>query len=162
MFTGSAREQPLQPEAAGENEEWIETDGPGGFASGTVTGLRTRRYHALLLTATHPPTGRMVLINGVEAQVKTATGVFPLTTQRYAPDVVHPRGFERIVAFANDPWPTWTFRFDEETEVVYEVLCDCTWIRKEKCAGSSSRLAAKDFWKRISTESLNRLVNSMG
>jgi predicted glycogen debranching enzyme len=124
MFTGSAREQPLRPEVAGENEEWIETDGLGGFASGTVMGLRTRRYHALLLTATHPPADRKVLVNGVEAQVKTAAGVFPLTTQRYAPDVLHPRGYERIVAFANDPWPTWTFQFDEETEVVYEVLCD--------------------------------------
>jgi hypothetical protein len=43
--------------------EWLEADGLGGFASGTVSGRATRRYHALLLTATTPPTGRFVLVN---------------------------------------------------------------------------------------------------
>ena len=42
--------------------EWLEADGLGGFASGTTIGFRTRRYHALLLAATTPPTGRMVLV----------------------------------------------------------------------------------------------------
>ncbi|HTL30349.1 MAG TPA: glycogen debranching enzyme N-terminal domain-containing protein [Tepidisphaeraceae bacterium] len=32
-----------------DQREWLETDGLGGFASGTVGGIRTRRYHALLL-----------------------------------------------------------------------------------------------------------------
>ncbi|HEX3350855.1 MAG TPA: glycogen debranching enzyme N-terminal domain-containing protein, partial [Acetobacteraceae bacterium] len=35
--------------------EWLESDGLGGYASGTVSGIRTRRYHALLLCATQPP-----------------------------------------------------------------------------------------------------------
>lgn len=47
--------------------EWLEADGLGGFASGTVSGIRTRRYHALLLTATTPPTGRYVLVNSTLA-----------------------------------------------------------------------------------------------
>src|SRR6476620_3384083 len=47
--------------------EWLGTDSLGGFASGTVGGERTRRYHALLLTATTPPTRRIVLVNGIEA-----------------------------------------------------------------------------------------------
>ncbi|PYN18882.1 MAG: hypothetical protein DMD99_26605, partial [Candidatus Rokuibacteriota bacterium] len=51
---------------AGE-AEWLEADGLGGFASGTVSGMRTRRYHALLLTAITPPTGRFVLVNGFDA-----------------------------------------------------------------------------------------------
>ncbi len=51
--------------------EWLEADAEGGFASGTVAGYRTRRYHALLLTPTTPPTGRVVLVNGVEAWVDT-------------------------------------------------------------------------------------------
>ena len=50
-----------------DNAEWLEADGVGGFASGTVSGIRTRRYHALLLTATAPPAGRMVLVNGFDA-----------------------------------------------------------------------------------------------
>ena len=58
--------------------EWLETDGLGGFASGTASGIRTRRYHALLLTATTPPTGRMVLVNGFEAWIETPRGRFAL------------------------------------------------------------------------------------
>ena len=51
--------------------EWLEADGLGGFASGTVGGQRARRYHALLLTAATPPTGRVVLVNGMEVWVET-------------------------------------------------------------------------------------------
>ena len=47
--------------------EWLEADGLGGFASGTVSGIRTRRYHGLLVPATTPPAGRIVLVNGFEA-----------------------------------------------------------------------------------------------
>ena len=51
--------------------EWLETDRLGGFASGTMSGVRTRRYHALLLAAVTPPTGRMALVNGFEPHVIT-------------------------------------------------------------------------------------------
>jgi Glycogen debranching enzyme N terminal len=56
----------------GSSREWLETDGLGGFAS--VAGIRTRRYHALLLTARPPPTGRFVLVNGFDAWVETTGG----------------------------------------------------------------------------------------
>src|SRR6187200_3704122 len=88
-------------------QEWLETDGLGGFASGTSTGIRTRRYHALLLTATTPPTGRMVLVNGFDASFTNASGSFALTSQRYEPGVIHPDGATRITAFSADPWPRW-------------------------------------------------------
>ena len=51
--------------AAGERE-WLETNGIGGFASSTVTGLNARRYHGLLVAATQPPVGRMVLLAKLE------------------------------------------------------------------------------------------------
>jgi predicted glycogen debranching enzyme len=89
--------------------EWLEADGLGGFASGTVGLVRTRRYHALLLAATAPPAGRVVLVNGLEAWVETDGGAVALSSQRYTPDVLHPDGAERVVAFTPDPWPRWTF-----------------------------------------------------
>ena len=46
--------------------EWLETNGIGGFASSTITGLNTRRYHGLLVAATKPPVGRMVLLSKLE------------------------------------------------------------------------------------------------
>ena len=45
-----------------DSNEWLETDSLGGFASGTVGGIRTRRYHGLLLVATRPPAGRVAIL----------------------------------------------------------------------------------------------------
>src|SRR5439155_20456614 len=86
-------------------KEWLEADGLGGFASGTSTGIRTRRYHALLLPATTPPTGRVVLANAFDAWVETANGAFMLSSQCYAPDVIGGDGSHRIDAFGSEPWP---------------------------------------------------------
>jgi len=102
--------------------EWLEADGLGGFASGTVSGLRTRRYHALLLAATTPPTGRMVLVNGFEAEVETLGGHYALTSQRYAPGMIHPDGHERMAEFKADPWPHWTYRLEDGTTIEQEVF----------------------------------------
>jgi hypothetical protein len=49
--------------AVAENREWIVTNGIGGFASGTVAGLPTRRYHGLLVAALNPPLGRTLLVS---------------------------------------------------------------------------------------------------
>jgi len=102
--------------------EWLESDGTGGFASGTVAGYRTRRYHALLLTARTPPSGRVALVSGFEAWIDTPTASFPLSTQHYAPDVIHPRGIDHLAAFAHEPWPRWTFHGPDGLIVVHEVI----------------------------------------
>lgn len=94
---------------ATEHMEWLETDGLGGFASGTAGLVRTRRYHALLLTATTPPTGRLVLVSGFDARVETAAGARALSAQRYVPNVQSPDGEQYIRQFSAEPWPTWTF-----------------------------------------------------
>ncbi|MGE0823043.1 MAG: amylo-alpha-1,6-glucosidase [Candidatus Binatia bacterium] len=102
--------------------EWLETDGLGGFASGTIGGTRTRRYHALLLPAVTPPTGRCVLVNGFDAWVATPAGTFALTSQCYGPDIIHPDGGRRLVSFTTDPWPCWRYRLEDGTEIVHEVF----------------------------------------
>ncbi|WP_429251742.1 amylo-alpha-1,6-glucosidase [Paraburkholderia sp. GAS333] len=103
-------------------DEWLEADGFGGFASGTVGTLRTRRYHALLLTATRPPGGRTVLVNGVEAWLEAGGQRYPLSMQRYAPDVIYPDLSASLAAFDTAPWPTWRFQLNAQTSVVAEVL----------------------------------------
>ncbi len=102
--------------------EWLEPDGLGGFASGTVCGERTRRYHALLLVASTPPTGRMVLVNGIDVFVRTPGGRFALSSQRYTPDVVYPDGASRIDAFESEPWPTWTYSLPDGTRIQHEIV----------------------------------------
>jgi predicted glycogen debranching enzyme len=104
--------------------EWLEADGRGGFASGTAGGVRTRRYHALLLTATTPPSGRVVLVNGIDAWVESGAERFALSSHRYAPDMLYPDGQRRLVAFAHDPWPRWMFRLESGHLISQELLVD--------------------------------------
>ena len=105
-----------------EATEWLEPDGLGGFASGTSGGLRTRRYHALLLTATTPPTGRMVLVNGYDAWVETNRPPEFLTRQRYTPGIIAPESSATIESFEADPWPTWIYRLSDGTRIQQEIF----------------------------------------
>ena len=107
---------------ATDEREWLETDGLGGFASGTVSGIRTRRYHATLLAATTPPTGRIVLVNGYEAWVEIDGSRVALSSQLYVPDVRHPDGAARIAEFRWVPWPTWVYRLGDGTEIEHEIF----------------------------------------
>jgi len=85
--------------------EWLHTDGLGGYASSTVVGLNTRRYHGLLVAATRPPVGRMVLLSKLEETLGVGGRRYELATNAY-PGTLHPRGFEWAVAFELDPLPT--------------------------------------------------------
>ena len=83
-----------------DTREWLEADGLGGFAMGTATGVRTRRYHAVLLAAATPPTGRMALVQGVEACCRHAEAA--QRDERVAPPVREPgiAGDDRAAASA--------------------------------------------------------------
>jgi predicted glycogen debranching enzyme len=103
--------------------EWLETDGLGGFASGTAGLIRTRRYHALLLAAADPPGRRYALVNGLEVLVATPAGMVPLSSHAYAPNelsrppVVHPDGMRFVKRFEPEPWPTWHFVLPDGTGI---------------------------------------------
>ncbi len=109
-----------------DEREWLEADRLGGFATGAASGIRARRYHALLTAATHPPAGRIVLVAAAEAWLEADAQREPvsLSSHRYAPDVVHPDGYRRLIRFTHEPWPTWTYRVDEHRTVAHEVVCE--------------------------------------
>ncbi|WP_437226341.1 amylo-alpha-1,6-glucosidase [Planctomicrobium sp. SH661] len=104
------------------DREWLETDGLGGFASGTISGRRTRRYHALLLAASPADNSRFVLVNGMEVQVQTAAGISALSSQRYLPNVIHPHGDRLIQGFQAGPWPTWDYALEDGTKIRQEIF----------------------------------------
>ncbi len=114
--------QPLPAARPALAAEWLETDGLGGFASGTVGGVRTRRYHALLLHATQPPGGRVVLVNGVEAWLEVAGERLPLSAQRYAPDVVTGDPERTLATFEHEPWPRWRHSLAGGIQVTHELF----------------------------------------
>jgi predicted glycogen debranching enzyme len=88
--------------------EWLETDGLGGFAMGTVAGVATRRYHGLLTVARHPPVDRTVILSKLEESLVLPDGVVDLATTQY-PGIVHPAGFRHLESFCLAPFPTWTW-----------------------------------------------------
>src|SRR6266699_1803159 len=91
--------------------EWLETNGLGGFASSTIIGLNTRRYHGLLVAATKPPVGRFVLLSKLEETLFIEGQAFELSANRY-PGVVHPQGFRYLKGFRLDPFPVFTYEVE--------------------------------------------------
>ena len=90
------------------SREWLETNGIGGFSSSTITGLNTRRYHALLTAATKPPVGRLVLLSKLEETLIIDGRRYELSTNQY-PGVVHPHGFNYQTGFRLNPLPVFTY-----------------------------------------------------
>jgi predicted glycogen debranching enzyme len=91
--------------------EWLETNGIGGFASSTIVGLNTRRYHGLLVAATKPPVGRMVLLSKIEETLIIDGRRFDLSCNRY-PGVVHPQGHAFLKQFRMDPFPVFVYEVE--------------------------------------------------
>lgn len=94
--------------AAASSREWLETNGIGGFASGTIAGSNSRRYHGLLTAAMRPPLGRLTLVSKIEETVIIDGEPFELSSNQY-PGSIHPRGFEYLTSFRLDPYPIWTY-----------------------------------------------------
>ena len=93
---------------AGLSKEWLETNGIGGFASSTVPGVNTRRYHGLLIAALHPPVDRYVLLSKLEETVFLNGARYDLASNLY-PGAVHPNGHIHLRKFRLDPFPVFTY-----------------------------------------------------
>jgi predicted glycogen debranching enzyme len=93
------------------SREWLETNGMGGFACGTVAGANTRRYHGLLTAALHPPGGRMLLLSKLEETLVTGDRRIDLSTNEYE-GVIHPEGYLYLSGFRLDPFPVFTYEVE--------------------------------------------------
>jgi predicted glycogen debranching enzyme len=93
-----------------EQREWLVTNGLGGYASGTVSGNLTRRYHGLLVAALNPPVGRTQLVANVQETVRYDNTEYATDTNRWAGGAVEPRGYLNIESFRLDGTiPVWRF-----------------------------------------------------
>ncbi|MEH2160340.1 MAG: amylo-alpha-1,6-glucosidase [Nostoc sp.] len=93
-----------------ESREWLVTNGIGGYASGTVAGLLTRRYHGLLVAALKPPLGRTLLLTKLDETVLYDNRSYSLDTNRWADGTVSPHGYQNIEHFSLEGTiPLWRF-----------------------------------------------------
>jgi predicted glycogen debranching enzyme len=88
--------------------EWLETNGLGGWASSTVSGAHSRRYHGLLVAALHPPVGRTVLVSKLDGAILVAGERFELSCNQY-PGALHPKGYQHLVGFERDIFPAFHY-----------------------------------------------------
>ena len=96
--------------ALAESREWLCANGIGGFASGTVPGVLTRRYHGLLVAALDPPLGRTLLVAKVDEEIEYAGGRRPLFVNRWSDGTVDPSGHLNLEAFRLEgTTPVWTY-----------------------------------------------------
>ena len=95
-----------------DSREWLITNGRGGYASGTVAGANTRRYHGLLIAALDAPSDRHNILSRVDEIVTINRKEFSLSTNYWASGVVSPTGYRYIESFTTLPVPTWVFELD--------------------------------------------------
>ncbi len=91
--------------------EWLVADGLGGYAMGTVAGLRTRRYHGLLVVAGAHAGARMVGLAALDAVAVVGDRRVRLATHEWVGGAVDPRGHELLVSFdLDDGVPRWRWQ----------------------------------------------------
>jgi len=90
--------------------EWLVTNGIGGFASSTICGLNTRRYHGLLIASLQPPVRRTVMVSKLDAVATYRGKRFELATNEFGDGTIAPHGYIHLEAFALDgQMPVWTW-----------------------------------------------------
>ncbi len=86
------------------SKEWIVTNGIGGYASSSICGANTRRYHGLLIASFNPPTDRKVVVSNIEEKISVGDKDYFICTHQY-PDTVYPNGFLYLKSFEINPLP---------------------------------------------------------
>ncbi|HYJ38963.1 MAG TPA: glycogen debranching enzyme N-terminal domain-containing protein, partial [Chitinophagaceae bacterium] len=118
--------------------EWLETNGLGGWAASSLSGCNTRRYHALLMAATDPPTGRMNLVSKMDETITISSHRFELGVNDYG-SAIQPSGHTFLSRFSKGLFPEWIYELpgltlnkivfmpngENTTIILYNVLrCD--------------------------------------
>ncbi len=88
--------------------EWLVTNGLGGYASSTVLGVNTRKYHGLLVAALHPPGERTVCLSKLDEEVLVGNNIYPLATNEFH-DKIFPQGHIFLKEFTLNPFPRYTY-----------------------------------------------------
>ena len=108
-----------------ESREWLVTNGIGGYASGTIAGVLTRRYHGLLVGALKPPVARTLLLTKLDETIQYNGRFYNLFTNRWADGTVEPQGYLNIESFhLEGTTPVWNFAFADG------LLEKCIWMNQ--------------------------------
>jgi predicted glycogen debranching enzyme len=130
------------------SREWLETNGIGGFASATISGANSRRYHGILTAATKPPLGRITMLSKFEETLTIGENSYELSANQF-PNVVDPQGFKYLKSFRLDPFPIWIFEVEgiEIEKKIFmldgENTTVCQWSIKSEITNRKLQIALK-------------------
>lgn len=127
--------------AAAEQREWLVTNELGGYASGTVAGLLTRRYHGLLVAALPPPHGRTLLLTRVDETATYDGQIYALFCNRWSGGEVEPAGYRYLESFRLEgTTPVWSYAFKDtllEKRIWMEPGANTTYVRYDLRRGTA-------------------------
>jgi predicted glycogen debranching enzyme len=92
--------------------EWIEANGLGGYASSTVIGTHTRKYHGLLISAQNPPVERKVMVSKMDETIWLHGKATDLGCNKYL-GAIHPEGYIFLQSFERDLFPVFTYKVNQ-------------------------------------------------
>ncbi len=120
--------------------EWLVTNGIGGYAAGTISGILTRNYHGLLIAALKPPVARTLLLTKLEETAHYGGQVYELASNQWADGAVAPQGYLNIESFYLDgTTPVWNFAVGDgllEKRIWMEQGENTTYIRYSHLRGT--------------------------
>jgi predicted glycogen debranching enzyme len=150
--------------SAGLRREWLVTNGLGGYASSTLIGVNTRRYHGLLVAALTPPGGRTVLVGGLVEWASYDGHRYPLATHEYGDGTLDPQGFRHVQEFALEGMlPVWTYAVGEallekRIWMVYGANTTCIMYRVVR----ASRAVGLDITPLVTYRDFHTLTSGQG
>jgi len=88
--------------------EWIVPNGLGGYASSTVLGINTRKYHGLLVASFNPPVDRKVILTKLDEEIQMKNETYPIGSNEFKSGV-QPKGYQFLSDFSLNPLPTYKY-----------------------------------------------------
>lgn len=103
----------------GLQKEWIITNGIGGFASSTIIGCNTRKYHGLLIAPLTPPARRFLVLSKIDESIDIEGIKYNLYTNM-CKDYIS-EGYEFQQSFEKDYIPIFTYQIKDTT--IKKLIC---------------------------------------
>lgn len=116
-----------------ESREWLVTNGIGGYGSGTLSGILTRRYHGMLVAALDPPLGRTLLGSKCDEIIHCEGKEYVLSSDRWHSGELSPEGYRYIESFwFEGSIPVWRYTIGNallEKRIWMEPKANTTYIQ---------------------------------
>ncbi len=149
---------------AGLRREWLVTNGIGGYASASLSGINTRSYHGLLVASLTPPVDRTVLVGGLVEWITYDGARYPLCAHEFTSGAIDPQGYKHLQSFTLEgALPVWVFAFGDallERRVWMAYGSNTTYVSYRMVRGSQP--AALEITPLVTYHSFHALASGQG